>query len=118
LPCNEKDFAIVRRFLRKDFSPEQIVGIIRRFRLMKLRVSRETIDRYIWRDKSSGSQLWRHPSQSSKQAEYIKEPLQNPSLRYPKGIKERSDEAIFKCLIFKLKIASLRSCALQGIYAL
>jgi len=45
LPCNEKDFEIVRRFLRKDFSPEQIVGIIRRFRLMKLRVSRETIDR-------------------------------------------------------------------------
>jgi len=45
----------------------------------------------------------------------VKEPLQNPSLRYPKGIKERSDEAIFKCLIFNMEIASLRSCALQGI---
>ena len=30
----ERDFAIVRRFLRKDYSPEQIVGIIRRFKLM------------------------------------------------------------------------------------
>ena len=62
----ERDFAIVRRFLRKDYSPEQIVGIIRRFRLMKRRMSHETIYQYIWRDKALGGQLWRHLRQASK----------------------------------------------------
>ena len=49
----DRDFAIVRRFLRKQWSPEQIVGIIRRFRLMKRRMSHETIYQYIWRDKAA-----------------------------------------------------------------
>lgn len=62
----ERDFAIVRRFLRKDYSPEQIVGIIRRFKLMRHRMSHETIYQYIWRDKAAGGQLWRHLRQSSK----------------------------------------------------
>ena len=62
----ERDFAIVRRFLRKDYSPEQIVGIIRRFKLMKRRMSHETIYQYIWRDKAAGGQLWRYLRQSSK----------------------------------------------------
>jgi hypothetical protein len=39
----------------------------------------------------------------------LKESLQNSSLRYPQGIKKRSDEAIFKYLKFNIKIASLRS---------
>jgi len=63
----ERDFAIVRRFLRKDYSPEQIVGLIRRFKLMKRRMSHETIYQYIWRDKKAGGQLWRHLRQSCKQ---------------------------------------------------
>jgi transposase, IS30 family len=63
----ERDFAIVRRFLRKKWSPEQIVGIIRRFKLMKRRMSHETIYQYIWRDKAAGGQLWRHLRQSSRQ---------------------------------------------------
>jgi len=63
----DRDFAIVRRFLRKDYSPEQIVGIIRRFKLMKRRMSHETIYQYIWRDKAAGGQLWRHLRQSLKQ---------------------------------------------------
>ncbi len=62
----ERDFAIVRRFLRKDYSPEQIVGIIRRFKLMKRRMSHETIYQYVWRDKAIGGQLWRYLRQSSK----------------------------------------------------
>jgi len=62
----ERDFAIVRRFLRKYYSPEQIVGIIRRFKLMKRRMSHETIYQYIWRDKAAGGQLWRHLRQSTK----------------------------------------------------
>ena len=48
----------------------------------------------------------------AKPYQQLKEPLKNMSLRYPKGIKERSDEAIFKYLIYNMKIASLRSCAL------
>jgi len=63
----DQDFAIVRRFLKKGWSPEQIVGIIRRFKLMKRRMSHETIYQYIWRDKAAGGQLWRHLRQSSKQ---------------------------------------------------
>ena len=63
----ERDFSIVRRFLKKKWSPEQIVGIIRRFKLMKRRMSHETIYQYIWRDKAAGGQLWRHLRQSSKQ---------------------------------------------------
>ncbi len=62
----ERHFAIVRRFLRKDYSPEQIVGIIRRFKLMKRRLSHETIYQYIWRDKAAGGQLWRYLRQSTK----------------------------------------------------
>ena len=63
----DRDFVIVRRLLRKQWSPEQIVGIIRRFRLMKRRLSHETIYRYIWRDKAAGGMLWRHLRQASKQ---------------------------------------------------
>jgi len=63
---SDQDFAIVRRFLRKQWSPEQIVGIIRRFKLMKRRMSHETIYQYIWRDKAAGGQLWRHLRQASK----------------------------------------------------
>ena len=62
----ERDFALVRKLLRQDFSPEQIVGHIRRFRLMKRRMSHETIYQYIWRDKALGGRLWRHLRQASK----------------------------------------------------
>jgi IS30 family transposase len=63
---NERDFALVRKLLRKEYSPEQIVGHIRRFKLMKRRMSHETIYQYIWRDKAAGGLLWRHLRQSNK----------------------------------------------------
>lgn len=63
---NEGDFALVRELLRQEYSPEQIVGHIRRFRLMKRRMSHETIYQYVWRDKAAGGQLWRHLRQASK----------------------------------------------------
>ena len=62
----ERDFALVRKLLRQELSPEQIVGHIRRFRLMKRRLSHETIYQYIWRDKAMGGRLWRHLRQASK----------------------------------------------------
>lgn len=60
------DFKLIRNLLRKKFSPEQIVGHIRRFKLMKRRISHETIYQYIWRDKAEGGSLWVHLRQSSK----------------------------------------------------
>lgn len=63
----DADFHIVRHFLRKKWSPEQIVGHIRRFGLMQRRMSHETIYQYIWRDKAIGGNLWRYLRQSPKQ---------------------------------------------------
>lgn len=63
----EQDFLIVRKLLKKRWSPEQIVGHIRRNRLMKKRLSHETVYQYIWRDKAYGGRLWLYLRQSSKQ---------------------------------------------------
>lgn len=62
----EKDFILVKCLLRKKLSPEQIVGFIRRFNLMRRRLSHETIYQYIWRDKANGGNLWSHLRQSAK----------------------------------------------------
>ena len=63
----EADFYLVRHFLRKKWSPEQIIGHIRRFGLMQRRMSHETIYQYIWRDKANGGNLWKYLRQSPKQ---------------------------------------------------
>ena len=63
----EADFYLVRNFLRKKWSPEQIIGHIRRFGLMQRRMSHETIYQYIWRDKANGGNLWKYLRQSPKQ---------------------------------------------------
>jgi transposase, IS30 family len=67
LHYTEADFSLVRHFLRKKWSPEQIVGHIRRFGLMHRKMSHETIYQYIWRDKANGGNLWRYLRQSPKQ---------------------------------------------------
>lgn len=64
---SEADFDIVRHYLSKRWSPEQIVGHIRRYGLMSRRMSHETIYQYIWRDKANGGNLWRFLRQSPKQ---------------------------------------------------
>jgi IS30 family transposase len=51
-----RDFAPVKRLLRKRWSPEQIVG--RRRRLGLPVMSHETIYLWIWRDKTNGGTLW------------------------------------------------------------
>ncbi len=63
----DKDFSIVRRLLRQKLSPEQIVGHMRRFNLMRRRLSHETIYQYIWRDKAAGGVLWRYLRQATRQ---------------------------------------------------
>lgn len=58
---------LVRKLLKKKFSPEQVVGHIRRFKLKQRVISHETIYRYIWKDKANGGDLWKSLRQSSKQ---------------------------------------------------
>ena len=55
---SEADYAIVKRFLRKKWSPEQIVGYLKRHHLPCF--SHETIYRYIWQNKKNGGILWTH----------------------------------------------------------
>lgn len=62
----EEHFKIVRDLLMKQWSPEQIVGHIRQHKLMKRKMSHETIYQYIWRDRHNGGHLWRQLRQSPK----------------------------------------------------
>jgi IS30 family transposase len=61
---DEKDWALVRPLLERDWSPEQISGWLARHGL--LQISYETIYLYIWRDKAKGGHLWMHLRQSAK----------------------------------------------------
>ena len=59
------DWAIVVEYLKKEWSPEQISGWLRRKK--KLRISHETIYRYIWKDRKTGGALYVHLRCSPKQ---------------------------------------------------
>lgn len=61
----EKNFYLVRRLLRKRWSPEQISGYLKTLGLMS--ISHETIYQYIWRDRVNGGSLWQCLRQSPKQ---------------------------------------------------
>ena len=52
------DWELVETWLLEDFSPEQVSGWLRRFRLLS--ISHETIYRYIWMNKRHGGTLFRH----------------------------------------------------------
>jgi len=51
-----RDFALVRRGLQRQWSPAQIAGRLRREQ--RLRISHETIYRYVWADKRQGGTLY------------------------------------------------------------
>ena len=57
-PFTAKHWRLVTGYLKRQWSPEQISGWLRRKR--KLRISHETIYRYIWRDKKEGGALYLH----------------------------------------------------------
>lgn len=59
------EWAQVHELLREDWSPEQVAGWLRRFRV--LAISHETIYRDIWADKHAGGTLYRHLRGASKQ---------------------------------------------------
>ena len=61
---SSREFALVDRKLKEDWSPEQIAG---RLRLSgELEISHETIYIHVWRDKEEGGQLYRHLRQATK----------------------------------------------------
>ena len=53
-----QDWTRIRSLLQREWSPEQVAGWLRRHAL--LRISHETIYRYIWADKHHGGTLYRH----------------------------------------------------------
>jgi IS30 family transposase len=55
---------LVERYLRLDWSPEQVAGFLRTEGL--LRISHETIYVHVWREKRAGGELWRHLRQAGK----------------------------------------------------
>jgi IS30 family transposase len=55
---------VVERYLRLDWSPEQVAGFLRTERI--LRISHESIYVHVWRDKREGGDLWRHMRQAAK----------------------------------------------------
>lgn len=60
-------FELPIRLLKKRWSPEQIVGHIRRHQLMERCMSHETLYLYIWQDMADGGDLWQNLRQSNKQ---------------------------------------------------
>jgi len=59
------DWERVEALVREDWSPEQVAGWLRRMR--RLRISHETIYRYIWADKRAGGHLYTHLRVARKQ---------------------------------------------------
>ena len=59
-----EDYAVVERYLRLDWSPEQVSGFLRVEGLMS--ISYETIYVHVWHDKACGGELWKHLRQAGK----------------------------------------------------
>jgi IS30 family transposase len=57
---------IVDRYLRMDWSPEQVSGFLKAEGILK--ISHEAIYIHVWADKRAGGDLWRHLRQSGKRA--------------------------------------------------
>ena len=55
--CNA-DWDLVEELLKNDWSPEQIAGWLRRYRILE--ISHETIYRHVWADKRRGGSLYQH----------------------------------------------------------
>ncbi len=55
---------VVDRYLRMDWSPEQVAGLLKAEGILK--VSHEAIYIHVWADKRSGGDLWTHLRQAKK----------------------------------------------------
>jgi IS30 family transposase len=65
LRFGKTELALVKHYIRRKWSPEQISGTLAMER--KLSISHETIYQLIWRDKKAGGKLYRHLRGSPKQ---------------------------------------------------
>ncbi len=70
------DWAQVQELLREDWSPDQVVGWLRRFHVLD--ISHETIYRYIWADKRAGGTLPPTPARRPQTATQALRPLRQP----------------------------------------
>jgi transposase, IS30 family len=61
---NEEQWSVVHKYLREDWSPEQISLKLREWALLE--ISHETIYRHVWADKRVGGSLFMHLRQSQK----------------------------------------------------
>ena len=59
-----KTWEVVERYLRLDWSPEQVSGFLRAEG--SCAISHETIYVHVWHDKARGGDLWTHLRQASK----------------------------------------------------
>jgi transposase, IS30 family len=57
-------WAVVDRYLRMDWSPEQVSGFLRAEGILS--ISHEAIYIHVWADKRAGGDLWRHLRQAAK----------------------------------------------------
>ena len=55
---------VVDRYLRLDWSPEQVAGFLRVESILK--ISHESIYIHVWHDKTCGGELWKHRRQATK----------------------------------------------------
>jgi IS30 family transposase len=55
---------LVEHYIRQDFSPEQVSGFLNRKHGLK--ISHETIYKYIWSDKKTGGTLYKHLRRSNR----------------------------------------------------
>lgn len=60
-----QDLSVVEALLRRQWSPEQVAGYLRKAR--KLLISHETIYRHIWQDRKRGGMLFMHLRSARKQ---------------------------------------------------
>jgi IS30 family transposase len=61
----QEELVLVERFLRKDYSPDQVSGYLAKEGLLS--ISHETIYQHVWRDKEAGGDLYKHLRCASKQ---------------------------------------------------
>jgi len=61
---SHEDFKVLKRYIRKKWSPKQVASTLGKQEILS--ISHETTYRYIWEDKASGGNLYRHLRQAQK----------------------------------------------------
>jgi IS30 family transposase len=89
---NAEQWSVACRYLREDWSPEQVSLKLREQALLE--ISHETIYRYIWADKQAGGTLFMHLRQSHKRRrKRYKSHDSRGILRGKRGLAERPEAA-------------------------